>query len=90
MLSVLFSLTFPAAAFFIVYVLLLLGGTEDEDAAAGGWRALSGGKRFCYLASALLPPPCAPGFPYFGTAFLGGSGSSTAWGASVTAVAALP
>ena len=56
MLSVLFSLTFPAAAFFIVYVLLLLGGTEDEDAAAGGWRALSGGKRFCYLASALLPP----------------------------------
>ncbi len=55
MLSVLFSLTFPAAAFFIVYVLLLLGGTEDEDAAAGGWRALSGGKRFCYLASALLP-----------------------------------
>ena len=56
MLAVLFSLTFPAAAFFIVYVLLLLGGTEDEDAAAGGWRALSGGKRFCYLASTLLPP----------------------------------
>ena len=56
MLGLLFSLTFPAAAFFIVYVMPLLGGTEDEDAAAGGWRALSGGKRFCYLASALLPP----------------------------------
>lgn len=56
MLSVLFSLTFPAAAFFLAYVQLLFGGVEgDRLPAEGAWRALRGGIRCCYLAAALLP-----------------------------------
>lgn len=49
-------LIFPEAAFFIVYVMLLYGGIKEEVPAAGvSWKELGGGKRFCYLASALLP-----------------------------------
>ncbi len=56
MLAMLFSLTFPAAAFFLVYVQLLFGGVEgDRLPAEGAWRALRGGIRCCYLAAALLP-----------------------------------
>ena len=56
MLAMLFSLMFPAAAFILVYVQLLFGGVEgDQLPAEGAWRALRGGMRCCYLATALLP-----------------------------------
>ena len=72
MLAMLFSLMFPAAAFILVYVQLLFGGVEgDRLPAEGAWRALRGGMRCCYLATALLP------LLSFGllAAFLDGGGS---------------
>ena len=68
----LLELAFPPAAFILGYVLLLFGGVEgDRLPAEGAWRALRGGIRCCYLATALLP---LLGFGLL-AAYLGSGGS---------------